>query len=127
MSLCWHLPHQHGTGADDGEGNIRRPEARHWEWLKGEKLMRNHMEGVCCSNLGQTQSHQAWNQTDWHSIASQLGSTGLQPELACTGDGAWVLAELVLFWILPVVVNPVDRSGTQTHLHKIIFHSSKTL
>ena len=34
--------------------------------------MRNHGEGVSGSNLGQTQSHQACNQVDWHSIASHL-------------------------------------------------------
>ena len=28
-----------------------------------------------------------------HSIASQLGSLGLQPGLSCPGDGAWGLVE----------------------------------
>ena len=32
-------------------------------------------------------------QADWHSIASQLGSLGLQQGLACACDGAWTLVE----------------------------------
>ena len=51
------------------------------------------VEVVRGSNFGQTQSHQAWNQTDWHSIASQLGSLDLQPALTCPSDGAWGLVE----------------------------------
>ena len=38
-------------------------------------------------------STQAWNQADWHFIASQLGSLGLEPVLTCPGDEAWGLAE----------------------------------
>ena len=55
--------------------------------------MINHGEGVSSSNVGQTQSHQAWNQVDWYSIASLLGSLGLQSGLTCPGDGASGLAE----------------------------------
>ena len=55
--------------------------------------MRNHGEVVSGLNLGQTQSHQAWNQVDWYSIASLLGSLGLQQGLTCHGDGAWGLVE----------------------------------
>ena len=44
-------------------------------------------------NLGQTQSHQSWNQVDWYSITSHLGSLGLQAGLTCPGDGAWGLVE----------------------------------
>ena len=55
--------------------------------------MRNHGEGVSGSNLGQTQSHQAWNQVDWYSIASLLGSLGLQLVLTCPDDWAWGLLE----------------------------------
>ena len=32
MFWCWHLPHQHKTGADDGEGNIPKADTRNdWE------------------------------------------------------------------------------------------------
>ena len=55
--------------------------------------MRNHGEGVNGSNLGQTQSRQAWNQVDWYSIASLLGYLGLQPGLTCPGDRVWGLVE----------------------------------
>ena len=83
MLWCWHLPHQHWAGAYDGEGN--RPEADTGNGcMRGEKLMRNNRDGVNGLNLG----HQAWNQTDWHSIASQLGSLGLQPGLSCSGVAA---------------------------------------
>ena len=47
--------------------------------------MRNHGEGVSGLNLGLTQSHQAWNQVDWHTIASHFGSLGLHPGLTCPG------------------------------------------